>query len=456
MTFVATALSAQTPQDPFPVPIPATEGAIRVGFTEFATLPDVAGTAARMMRLVDEPRTRRLFVNDQRGPIYSVSYDGKAVVQYVDVNDAQWNVGVQSQGRERGVQSFAFHPQFGQRGTPGYGKFYTWSDVRDTLPIADFKPLGTGNTHHTVLSEWTARTPTAATYDGAAPRELMRFQQPFSNHNGGMIGFNTLAKAGEPDFALLYVGIGDGGSGGDPQGLSQNLASGFGKLFRIDPKGTNSSNGKYGIPASNPFLSTANALGEIFAYGLRNPQQFAWDPKNGRMFLTDIGQNIVEELDTLSVGANLGWNTYEGSFPFANRSILLENQRADPKLTYPIAEYAQADPLFQSSSASTGLHIVRNSDIPQLANRVLWGDLPSGEVFHLNADDLPRGGQERVRRVLFNDNGTPKTMLELMREKNASQGKTPATRADVRLSSGPNGQIFVLNKADGVIRRLTK
>lgn len=454
----ATALHAQTPQDPYPAPIPETEGVIRVGFKDFALLPDVAGGAARMMRLIDEPGTRRMFVNDQRGPMYAVSYDGRIVQLYVDVNDAQWNVGVQAQGRERGVQSFAFHPQFGLRGTPGFGKFYTWTDVRDTAPVADFKPLGGGNTHHTVLYEWTARTPTAATYDGSAPREMMRFQQPYSNHNGGMIGFNTFAKSGQPDFGLLYVGIGDGGSGGDPNSHSQNLASGFGKLFRIDPMGTNGRNGKYGIPKENPFVAdnNSNTLDEIFAYGIRNPQQFAWDPKNGRMFLTDIGQNVVEELDTLSAGANLGWNTYEGSFPFVGRSITLDNPRADKALTYPIAEYAQADPLLQSSSASSGLHIVRNNDIPQLANLVLWGDLPAGEIFYLNADVLPTGGQGGIRRILFNDGGTTKTLLQLARDKNTAQGKTPVSRVDMRLSTGPNGQIFVLNKADGVIRLLTR
>lgn len=451
-------LQAQTPQDPFPAPIPESDGAIRVGYTEFAVLPDVAGGAARMMRLVDEPGTSRLFVNDQRGPIYAVSYDGTSVRLFVDVNDAQWNVGVQSQGRERGVQSFAFHPQFGQRGTPGFGKFYTWTDVRDTVPTADFTPLGGGHTHHTVLHEWTATTPSAAAYDGAAPRELMRFHQPYANHNGGMIGFNTTAKPGEPDFGLLYIGNGDGGSGGDPNNHAQNLSNGFGKLFRIDPLGRNSKNGRYGIPADNPFVAdmSKGTLGEIFAYGLRNPQQFAWDPKNGRMFLTDIGQNIVEELDTLSAGANLGWKMYEGSFPFVGRSITIENQRADATLTYPIAEYAQADPLLQSSSASTGLHIVRTNDIPQLANLVLWGDLPSGELFYVSADSLPSGGQRSIRRILLNDGGTPKTLLQLIREKNSTQGKSPASRADVRLSTGPRGQVFLLNKADGVIRRLTK
>ena len=454
----ASSVFAQTAQDPFPSPLPVSDGAIRVGVTEFATLPDIAGVAPRMMRMLDVPGTGRMFVNDQRGPIYSVSYDGRAVTLYVDVNDPQWNVGVQSQGRERGVQGFAFHPQFAERNRPGFGKFYTWSDVRDTTPVPDFTPSGGGHTHHTVLHEWTARTPRAATYDGAPPRELMRFKQPYANHNGGMIGFNPLARSGSADFGLLYVGIGDGGSGGDPNGHAQNLASGFGKLFRIDPLGKNSTNGKYGVPATNPFVSDGNpnTLGEIFAYGIRNPQHFAWDRKNGRMFLTDIGQNTVEELDTLVAGANLGWNTWEGSFRFAAQGVALDNPRSDPTITFPIAEYAQRDSLLQSNSAAAGLVIYRENAVPQLANLALWSDLPSGEIWYVSADQLPSGGQSAIRRILINDAGSAKTLLQIIREKNATQGKNPATRVDLRFGSGPNGQLFLLNKGDGVIRLVTR
>ncbi len=454
---VATSPLVQTPQDPYPAPIPVSDGVIRVGFTEFATIPGTGTAAPRLMRLVDEPGTRRMFVNDQVGPLYTVSYDGRSVALYVDVNDPKWGVGVISQGRERGVQSFAIHPQFGQTGTPGFGKFYTYSDVRDTTPPADFLPLGSGNTHDLVVHEWTAATLSGATYDGNPPRELMRFQQPYSNHNGGMLTFNPVARPGQPDFGLLFIGIGDGGSGGDPQGHGQSLASGLGKVFRIDPLGRNSPNGKYGIPASNPFVNDGNpnTLGEIFAYGVRNPQHIAWDRQNGRMFLTDIGQGTVEELDTLSAGSNLGWNTWEGNFRFGGRGISLEGPRSDAKVSYPIAEYGQVDSLLQNQSAASGLAIVRGNAIPQIANMVLWGDLPSGEIFYVNADRLPNGGQDAIRRILFNDAGTAKTLLQIIRDKNATQGRNPAGRVDLRIAAGPNDQLFLLNKGDGVIRLIT-
>ena len=202
-------LSGQSSSDPFPSPIAATEGVIQVDFVEFASIPDVDGSPARMMRLVDEPGTGRIFVNDMRGPLYSVSYDGQTVVEYVDIDDPRWEVGVQSRGRETGVQSFAFHPQFGQPGTPGYGKFYVWTDSRNTQPAPDYTPSDDSDAHDTVLLEWTARNPRGASYDGEQPREVLRIQQPFRNHNGGQIGFSSVASPGDTDFGLLYVSIAD-------------------------------------------------------------------------------------------------------------------------------------------------------------------------------------------------------------------------------------------------------
>jgi len=454
----ASAALAQSPTDPFPAPIPATEGVVRVRATEFASVPDVGGEAARMMLLVDEPGTRRLFVNDMRGPLYTVSYDGRTVTPYLDVNASTWGVRVQSMGRERGFQSFAIHPQFGQPGTPGFGKLYVWADTSNTAPVPDFRPGGGNRTHATVLLEFTARTPGAATYDGGPPRELLRLEQPFANHNAGHMSFHPLASPGSPEFGLLYVAVADGGSGGDPLNLAQNLGSPFGKLLRIDPLGSNSANKKYGIPAGNPFAGKPGVLGEIYAYGVRNPQRFGWDPRNGNLFLADIGQNIVEELSLVRPGANLGWNRWEGSFGYISRQAVdLARRRADSSVTYPVVEYDHQDPvLLQGDSAITGVHVYRGDQIPQLANLVLFGDFPSGEIFSVHADRLPGGGQAAIRRVLLHEGGESKTLLQLIREKNARQGRPPASRADLRLAAGRDGRVFVLNKHDGTIRLLDR
>src|SRR5690606_7636174 len=111
--------------EPFPQPIAAQDGAVTVQLREFASLPDIDGSAARAMSLVEEPGTKRLFASDMRGILYAVSLDGRTVTPYLDLRDPKWATPVQSSGRERGLQSFAFHPQFAQAGTPGYGKFYT-------------------------------------------------------------------------------------------------------------------------------------------------------------------------------------------------------------------------------------------------------------------------------------------------------------------------------------------
>jgi hypothetical protein len=307
---MAGAAFAQTTTDPFPQPIAATEGVITVRFAEFAAIPDFNGQPARTMLLLNEPGTRRLFASDMNGVLYSVSYDGKTVTPYVDLTAAGWEINVQARGSERGFHSFAFHPQFNERGSRGYGKFYTIVDTANITPAPDFKPAGGMRSHDTIVLEWTAKNPGAAAYDGAAPREFIRFEQPFQNHNAGHMTFNPLATAKDADYGLLYIGFADGGSGGDPLNHSQNLGSAFGKILRIDPLGNNSGNKKYGIPASNPFASDNDpaTLGEIYAYGTRNPQRLFWDSKNRNMFMSDIGQNTVEEISPVTAGANLGWN----------------------------------------------------------------------------------------------------------------------------------------------------
>ncbi|MBN4053671.1 PQQ-dependent sugar dehydrogenase [Haliea sp. AH-315-K21] len=453
-TFFATALQAQLSNNPFLTPIEAEEGIIEVNVVEFASLPEIDGVAARMMELVDEPGTGRIFVNDMTGPIYSVSYDGRTVIEYINIDD--WGVEVwASEFREGGMQNFAFHPQFGLRGTPGYGKFYTWTDSSNTQPMPDYIPSDTLDDHDLLLHEWTAANPMNATYDGGMPREILRLQQPYINHNGGQIGFNPLATSGDADYGLLYVSVGDGGAGGDPLSMAQDLNSIFGKMLRIDPLGNNSPNGAYGIPASNPFVNDGdnNTLGEIYAYGIRNAQHFTWDSANGNMFIADIGQNIVEKISLISLGANLGWSTWEASYTFSDGTIDMTNPRSETGVTYPIAEWDHTDPVLQARGAASGLLVYRGETISQLQGKVLFAELMSGEIFYVDADNLPNGGQDSIRRVLLNNGSGAKTMLQLIQNANQEQGKDAASRADTRIDTA-NNQVFILNKGDSIIRRL--
>ncbi|MDZ7772651.1 MAG: PQQ-dependent sugar dehydrogenase [Balneolaceae bacterium] len=444
---------AQTTDDPLP-PIDDREPVV-VDVAEFATLPMVDGQTPRMMNLVDELATGRMFVNGMRGPIWAVSYEGE-VGEYINIADPQWEVNVASGGREQGFQNFAFHPQYGRPGTPGYGRFYTWTDVEADGSPVDFTTPQEGASHHTVLLEWVDSNPGNDTYDGEAPRELMRFAQPFGNHNAGGLAFNPLAEEGDPDFGNLYVGVADGGAGGDPMDLSQDLASGFGKLFRIDPRGSDSRNGAYGIPDDNPLVDQSGALNEIYAYGMRNPQRFGWDPATGRLYLADIGQNTVEEVSLVPRGGNLGWNDWEGSFRYVGREgVSISGVRGNPDITYPVAEYSHREPLLGGRAAVTGVVVYRNGEIPQLRDRLIFADFPSGEIFLIDADNLPEGGSEGITRMLLRDGGGQSlTFLELIQQKNEEQGRNPARRTDLRMNRGPDNRVFLLNKHDATIRVL--
>ena len=204
-------------------------------------------------------------------------------------------------------------------------------------------------------------------------------------------------------------------------------------------------------------------LGEIYAYGLRNPQNLRWDMRTGRLFVADIGEATVEEINVVAPGANLGWDHWEGSFRLRSGEgtfhqtpvISLRNPRADAAVTYPVIEFDQRDPLFmKNSSAVTGPIVYRHHAIPHLTGSVLFGELVSGEVFFFSAEDLPDGGQDGIRRVLLRHDGEIKSFLRMVEEKVAAQNQKPKGRTDLRFGTGPDGQLFLLNKHDNTIRRL--
>lgn len=451
-------LMAQMTDNPFIEPIEANEDIISVGYKEFALLPDFDGGSPLAMDMEAEPNGERYFVNILQGILYTLK-DGGEVTKYLDLNDSRWNADLRWTARERGFTGLALHPEFGSVGSPGYGRFYTLFDSSNTDPDPDFRPDGGNDAHDTLLLEWKARDAGSQTYDGDAPRELMRMEQPFGNHNGGQIAFNPLAKPGTAEFGTLYISFGDGGSGGDPMKMSQKLNSIFGKILRINPLGSNSSNGEYGIPADNPFVGNSSALGEIYVYGTRSPNRIAWDSKNGNMYVADIGQNTVEEVSQVVKGANLGWNTWEGSFRYVSRDgVEIGDPRNDPDMIFPIAEWDPEDPLMLPNSvASSGIAVYRGTDIPQLQNLLIFADLASGEIFYVSADNLPEGGQDAIRRILLRTGDTDKTFLEVINEKIEQQDREDETsRADVRMAHTTDGLLFLLNKHDGVIRLLTQ
>ena len=446
----ATGCAQQGSENPFS-PIETDRGVVVVDFEEFTRIPDSDGQAPRLMHMLTEPGTRRLVVSTMTGRLYTLDYRGDNLTEYLDLTE--YGVDVLAAGRERGLQSFAFHPQFAEDGAPGYGRFYTYTDVVEAGQ-ADFVSGGDRRSHDTVLLEWTATDAAAARYDGGPPRELFRLAQPFANHNAGEAAFNPLATAGDADYGLLYLGVADGGSGGDPFNVGQNPGNAFGKIWRIDPLGSDGRTGAYGIPADNPLVGDPQALPELYALGLRNPQRFGWDPRTGRMLVADIGQNRVEEISPVTAGANLGWNDWEGSYRFVNGDIAPDDPRSAAGLTWPLVEYDHADPLWIGRVAITGVHVFRGDTLPALRDTIVFADIPSGELLTVPADTTG-GGQAAIRRVLLNDGGEARNLLQLIREKNREQGRFfTADRADLRFGRGPGNELFLLNKGDGVIRRL--
>ena len=245
----------------------------------------------------------RLFVAEQEGRIRIVK-DGALVERpFIDIT------GRIASGGERGLLGLAFHPDY-----PTDPRFFVNYTDRD------------GNT---VVSSFTVSGADPDVADPDSETLLMHITQPYANHNGGAVEFG-------PD-GMLYIGMGDGGSGGDPQGNGQRLDTHLGKILRIDVDVAPGSAAAYEVPTDNPFVNEAEAKPEIWLYGLRNPWRMRFDRETGDLWIGDVGQNAWEEIDVARAGQkglNYGWNTMEGAHCFSPQSGCDENG-----LVLPVAEY---------------------------------------------------------------------------------------------------------------------
>jgi glucose/arabinose dehydrogenase len=325
--------------------------------------------------------TSDLFVVDQTGKIDVIHNGVLQATPLLNVTSLESAIPLSPSYDERGLLGLAFSPGFSDPTSIGYHTLYTYeSEAAGTAP-ADFGPaagtLTSGIDHQNVLSQWKVETSDPDVVDTSTQRDLLREDHPALNHNGGTIAFG-------PD-GDLYLGIGDGGSANDTgnghlaSGNAQSLSVIMGKVLRIDPNGDNSANGKYGIPADNPFVGVAGDLPEIYAYGFRNPYRFSFDSATGNLIVGDVGQNEVEEVDNVTKGANYGWATKEGTFLF-NRtggSAGTDNPTNSPGspagLTDPVLEYDH-----NSGSAVIGGFVYHGSLLPQLDGDYIFGDLSNG------------------------------------------------------------------------------
>ncbi|MGA0559985.1 PQQ-dependent sugar dehydrogenase [Larkinella sp. VNQ87] len=298
--------------------------------------------------------TNRLFVIEQEGRIrvFENNASTKTAETYLDIANKV------ASGGEMGLLGLAFHPDFKQNGY--FFVNYTKNNPRETV-IARFKA-----------------DPTANRVDPATETVLLKFEQPYANHNGGKIAFG-------PD-GFLYIATGDGGSGGDPQNNSQNLKSYLGKMLRIDVNKTDK--GNYGIPADNPFASNADAMPEIYAYGLRNPWRFSFDAETGLLWAGDVGQNSLEEIDIIKKGGNYGWRLKEGQECYNPRNDCNRGQLIDPIHQYPRDE----------GISVTGGVVYRGSALPELKGKYLYADFGSGRVWALSVNGEQKTGNQMLAR----------------------------------------------------------
>lgn len=431
-------------------PVPLTIGSgLGVGVSRFVTAP--ATTPLGSMRaLVQGMRSvndgsNRLFVNDSRGLISVTSSAGAAPAAWFDIRTQ--NVGFQQFGGQTGLLSFAFHPNFGRDADKaGYATFYTV----DTAAASTGTPAYSGNgpvDHHNVVREWTVADPRAATATVASTREVLRVAQPREDHGPGTIAFNTSADENSPDYGKLYIGLGDGGGPNDPFDNAQDARSPFGKILRIDPADPDGVGpATYSVPSGNAYSGAAGepagALREIWASGLRNPQNFTWDDATGAMYIADIGQAQLEEVNVGRAGANYGWPLREGTFGrFVDKGDSRVNDDPNPGFTDPIAQYDHDE-----GDAISGALIYRGTAIPELIGQAVLSDLTDGRLFHFTLGDTSGvGGTAVLRELLLSLDGLPTTMLALEGDRG---------RVDLRLGLDAAGEIYLLTKGDGDIYRL--
>ena len=395
---------------------------------------------ARVQYLLPVPGPgARLAFNDTRGVLYMTDAAGAAPQVYLDLRRRAVGFTNARDVGESGFMGFAFHPEFATAGAPGYGKLYTAFSAEPD-GAADY--AGEGAVQHSVVREWSAADAGAAAFAGES-RELLRVGQ-FGTTNGvGTIAFNPTAAAGTPDYGLLYIGFGDGGGEDDPFDNGQRLDTPLGAIARIDPLGSDA--GAYGIPADNPLAGRRNAAAEIWAWGLRHPQQFSWDAATGRMFIADIGQDQIEEINLGVAGGNYGWRLTEGTFATAmafGRSRdprglgampVFERPNGLPPFVYPVAQYDHDD-----GPAVAGGFVYRGSGIPALRGKYLFTDIVSGELFAVDGDGLVAGRPGAIGEVWLR-----------LRPRREFSG-----RWDARLGIDHDGELYLLTKRDGWIRRL--
>ena len=317
----------------------------------------------------------RLFVVYQPGKILIVKKgsDGGDTKEFLNIEDRQPYF-----DNEDGLMSIAFHPGFATNGL--FYVYYTQKNPADQHS----QPLNFP--FRSVISEFKVSATDPDKADVGSERILLEVPQPFSNHKGGELAFG-------PD-GYLYLGLGDGGNGGDPFGSGQSTATLLAKMLRIDVNsratvrdGNRSHELPYGIPSDNPFENEKSARHEIYAYGLRNPWRYSFDRQTGDLWVGDVGQDLWEEVDLVTNGGNYGWSVREAAHHFKPGPP--GAQYIDPVIEYPHRPNLQPQGLFPDHSVGLcviGGYVYRGKKYPALEGVYVYGDYNLGTIWGFRYD----------------------------------------------------------------------
>ena len=439
-------------------PLPPIPRGLTVGIQRFLTVPRLpqTGSGVLIQQLQAIPDgSNRLMVNDTRGLLYVTDTRGNAAQPWFDIRSQNVGFSNAANGTQTGLMSFAFHPNFGRDASKaGYNTFYTM-DTSAPTGRASWAVASAPNNHENIVHEWTVADPHAASATIVSNREVLRVAQPYSDHGPGTIAFNPAASSDSKDYGALYIGFGDGGAANDPLDSAQNLTSPFGKILRIDPADPDGAGPRtYGIPAGNPFVDQDGARPEVWAYGLRNPQNFSFDPTSGSMLISDIGQNQIEEVNVGLAGANYGWPLREGTFARGTSKSdfgIYSTPVNDGGFADPIAQYDHEE-IFRDGHSLAGVggaFLYTGSAIPELFGKVVLGDLVTGRLFYFAPDAATNGVPATLSELFLTLDAIPTTMLAIAGTSNGAQG-----RVDLRLGRDDAGELYVLSKTRGEIFRL--
>jgi hypothetical protein len=470
----------------------------RLQLRPYVTLPS---TRRNIVNMTTRPGDARLYVTTEQGFIYTINEDaagnGTASTFFDVATAVQAATGrtINALGTsQRGLQSVAFHPDFNNPASPGYGKLYTtYLQTRPTnngsLNYLGAFHVGAGLAADGVLSEWTYNFNTSSIASNTY-RELFRVEMNVYDHPIKMASFNPYARPGDEDYGLLYLTHGDSNSKPSPGDDPLHLNNALGKMLRINP--LQSGGQRYTIPATNPFANSTDSsvLKEIYTYGHRNPHTFSFNKDdNGQVHILvgEIGRNNIEEINKIQAGGNYGWPDYEGTFlhtqqpdgpnaGYITDTLPLPADEASRGHIFPVAQYdhdANLSQISSGSSVSSGF-VIRNGSDPQFHNKFLMANFAArpgfdlfmadfdqmlGAVDKLDPADPSRDEPSELTqapisylKIALDHDRNPATAPQLFDNLKLLVG---STRNDVRFGQGAFGQMYISSKVNGQIYLVT-